>query len=142
VTGRAEGAARRYARALLDVALQQGDPEALRGELRDARATLEGHKELRAALEHPALSAEAKRKVVEAVWGGRASKVLARLLGLLADRGRVGLLPAIEQSYGALWNAHRRHHGQDDSPGPDMAGADQDDEPIDPGECDSGGAGD
>jgi F-type H+-transporting ATPase subunit delta len=107
MTGRARVAARRYARALLDVVLQQGDPEALRGELRQALATLEGHKELRSALEHPALSSEAKRKVVDAVWGGRASKVMARLLGLLAERGRMGLLPAIEESFSALWNAHR-----------------------------------
>jgi F-type H+-transporting ATPase subunit delta len=98
MTGRAQGAARRYARALFDVALQQGDPGALRREIHDAVAILEAHKDLRSALEHPALSSEAKRKVVEAVWAGRASPLLARLLGLLA---------AIEESFGALWNAHR-----------------------------------
>ena len=104
---RAGGAARRYARALLDVALQQGDAEALRRELREAAALLAAQKDLKSALEHPALPAEAKRKIVEAVWGRRGSKLLARLMGLLAERGRVALLPAIEESYGALWNAHR-----------------------------------
>jgi F-type H+-transporting ATPase subunit delta len=100
--------ARRYARALLDVALQQGDPEALRRELRETVALLAAQKELRSALEHPALSAEVKRKVVGAVWGGRGgSPILLRLLGLLADRGRTSLLAAIEESFTALWNAHR-----------------------------------
>ena len=104
---RAQGAARRYARALLDVALQQGDPEALRRELRGATALLAAQKDLRSALEHPALPAEAKRKIVEAVWGRRGSPVMARLMTLLAERGRTGLLPAIEESFSGLWNAHR-----------------------------------
>jgi F-type H+-transporting ATPase subunit delta len=110
MTGRAQGAAaaRRYARALFDVALQQGDPGVLRREIHDAVAVLASHKDLRAALEHPALSTEAKRKVVEAVWAsGRTSPLLARLLGLLAEKGRIGLLAAIEESFGALWNVHR-----------------------------------
>jgi F-type H+-transporting ATPase subunit delta len=111
MTGRAQGAAaaRRYARALFDVAQQQqGDCEALRREIREAVALLGSHKELRAALEHPALSTEAKRKLVEAVWApGRTSPLLARLMALLADKGRIGLLAAIDESFGALWNAHR-----------------------------------
>jgi F-type H+-transporting ATPase subunit delta len=101
------GAARRYARALIDVAVQQGDPEALRGELREATALLAAQAELRAALLHPALSSEGKRRLAEAVWGGRASTVMARLMALLAERSRIALLPAIEESFGALWNAHR-----------------------------------
>ena len=104
---RDQGAARRYARALLDVALKQGDAEALRRELREVLATLDAHADLRAALEHPVLGAEAKRKVVAALWGGRGSKILARLLDMLAVRGRMPLLPDIEEAYGALWNAHR-----------------------------------
>lgn len=101
------GAARRYARALLDVAVQQGDPEAVRRELLEAAALLAAQAELRSALLSPALPGEAKKKLVDAVWGGRASKLTARLMVLLAERGRIGLLGAIQESFGALWNAHR-----------------------------------
>jgi F-type H+-transporting ATPase subunit delta len=103
----ARGAARRYARALLDVALQQGDPQALRRELREAKELLAAEEALRSALTSPALPGEAKRKLVEALWGKRASEVMTRLMALLAERGRTSLLPAIEESFGALWNAHR-----------------------------------
>jgi F-type H+-transporting ATPase subunit delta len=101
------GAARRYARALLDVAQQQGGPESVRRELREATALLAAQKDLRTALEHPALPAESKRKVVEAVWGRGATPLLVRLLTLLAERGRMEMLPAIEDAFGALWNAQR-----------------------------------
>jgi F-type H+-transporting ATPase subunit delta len=104
---REPGAARRYARALLDVALQHGDAVALRRDLGETAALLAAQKELRTALEHPALPAEAKKKLVAAVWEGRASPLLLRLLNLLAERGRMGLLAAIEDSFRVLWNAHR-----------------------------------
>ena len=104
---RAQGAARRYARALLDVVQQQGDPQSVRRELREATALLAAQNDLRTALEHPALPAEGKRKVVEAVWGRGASPLIVRLLTLLAERGRIGILPAIEDSFSALWNAQR-----------------------------------
>jgi F-type H+-transporting ATPase subunit delta len=106
VRPRAQGVARRYARALLDVAGQQGDAAfALRRELREATALLAAQQDLRKALEHPALPAERKRKV--AVWGRGASPVMVRLLDLLVERGRMELLPAIEESFSALWNAQR-----------------------------------
>ena len=100
-------AARRYARALLDVAVQQGDPEAVRRELSEATALMAAQAELRSALLSPALPGEAKNKLLDAVWGPRVSKLTARLMALLAERGRIGLLGAIEESFGALWNAHR-----------------------------------
>ena len=105
---RAQGVARRYARALLDVAGQQGAAaEALRRELREATALLAAQPDLRKALEHPALPAERKRKVVGAVWGRGTSPIMVRLLDLLVERGRMELLPAIEESFSALWNAQR-----------------------------------
>jgi F-type H+-transporting ATPase subunit delta len=103
------GVARRYARALLDVALERADPEVLRGELREAVRLLGESRDLAKFLAHPAVAVEKKKNVVAAVWGaGRASDPLRRLLLLLAERGRIGLLPDIATAYGDLWNAHRR----------------------------------
>jgi F-type H+-transporting ATPase subunit delta len=101
-------AARRYGRALLEVAFQsaQGDPGGLRRELAAAAALIEAQGELSEALASPAVPWEAKRKVVEAVWSG-ASPLLRRLLVLLVERGRIALLPAIADTYALLWNAAR-----------------------------------
>jgi F-type H+-transporting ATPase subunit delta len=102
------GAARRYARALLDVALARGEAETLRGELHEVVALFGQSRELAMFLAHPAVAAEKKKRVVAALWTeGRASELLRRLLVLLAEGGRCGLLPAIEGAFGDLWNAHR-----------------------------------
>lgn len=101
-------AARRYARALLDLASQAGDPAALREELREAAALLASQPRLAELLASPALATEAKKRLLAAVFaGGGASRLLVRLLELLAERRRLELLPAIVHAYGALWNAQR-----------------------------------
>ena len=100
--------ARRYARALLDVALEQQAAEVVRGELTQAVALLSSHRELRSILAHPAVGAERKKKIVSSLWSGRAqSELVPRLVSLLAERDRIELLPEIEQLYTELWNAQR-----------------------------------
>jgi F-type H+-transporting ATPase subunit delta len=111
------GAARRYARALLDVALARKD-DRLRPDLERLAALYTAHADLRHALLHPALPAEKKRALVTALWTqptsragaaveGKPSELLLRLVDLLVTRARVELLPLIAQHYGRLWNAQR-----------------------------------
>ena len=101
-------AARRYARALLDLATQAGDPAALRGELRAADALVSSRPRLAEALASPALATEAQKRLLGAVFAARgASPLLVRLLELLAERRRMELLPAIARAYGTLWNTQR-----------------------------------
>lgn len=100
--------ARRYARALYDVALAQGADQARRlaGELVDLVALLERHPELQAALSHPALPAESRGRALSAVVekaGG--SPLLGRLVALLARRERLGMLGALAAAYREELNA-------------------------------------
>lgn len=101
-------AARRYARALLEVAFTQpgGDPAAVRRELEQAATLLGSRRDLADALASPAVPLDAKRRLVEAVWA-EATPLLRRLLALLVARGRLALLPAIAAAYAELWNAAR-----------------------------------
>lgn len=100
------GAARRYARALLDVAREKGDPAPLRKELEAVASAFAGQPELRAALTHPALSVEKKKALVAAVFKSD-TELLGRLLALLAGADRLELLPAIAASYAAQLNSQQ-----------------------------------
>lgn len=105
-----QGSARRYARALLDIAQETGQAEGVRAELRTACATLDDSHELRTVLSNPAVSAERKREIVRRVWTAEngAAGLVARLLALLAERHRLALLAAIEQQFSQLWNTRRQ----------------------------------
>lgn len=104
---RDRGAARRYARALLDVALAQGEDAAVAQGLRDAVLVLAGHPELQKLLSNPAVAGDRKRALVAAIWKRAGSALLQRLLELLASRERMELLPEVAQAYVAAWNAQR-----------------------------------
>jgi len=99
-------AARRIARALLDVAEKGGDPAAVRSGLRQAVTALQDLPELRSALSNPALSVESRQRIVAAVFGSGPGLVRG-FLELLVAREGVGLLPHVEQAYSTQWNARR-----------------------------------
>jgi len=98
-----ESAARRYARALLDVALEKGD-SALRQDLEDLGQLYADNAQLRTMLLHPGVPAEKKTAVIAALLKGRPSDLLQRLVVLLVQRDRVELLPLVANAYVRLWN--------------------------------------
>jgi F-type H+-transporting ATPase subunit delta len=99
--------ARRYARALLDVVREVGDPAALRDELENAARLLRENAELRGALAHPAVGNERKQGLVKGVWSRGSSPLLVRLLLLLVERGRIEALDAVASEYQRMWNDQR-----------------------------------
>ncbi len=102
--------ARQYARALLEVAEEQGGDEALRirGELR-ALATFTGeHLGLRAALDARGVTLADRGRALAAIAdSGGASPLLSRLLVVLATHDHLSLLPALAEVYGEQVNAAR-----------------------------------
>jgi F-type H+-transporting ATPase subunit delta len=100
--------ARRYVRALYDVAAAAGVGQAQRlgRELAELDALLQGHPELSAALSHPAVPAEARARMLLAVVtqaGG--SELLGRLVTSLVSRERLEMLGALRVAYDEQLNA-------------------------------------
>ena len=101
--------AARYARALLDIAIQEGDPERAERELSAMSDLYAANPELRMALTNPAVPVAAKRRVVEAlVSRANPSPALGKLMVMLADRNRLALLPELAVSYRERLMEHRR----------------------------------
>lgn len=99
-------AARRMARALLEVAEKKGQTEAVQAGLRQAEAALRDLPELHSALSNPALSVERRKRIVAAVFA-TAPDLLRGLLEVLVEHDAIGMLPQLEQSYSAQWNTRR-----------------------------------
>jgi F-type H+-transporting ATPase subunit delta len=100
--------ARRYARALLEVAREEGENAvlALRDELRGFVPQLASHPQLRTALANPVLGAEVKRRVLLALAErAQASPLVKRLVEVLGTRDRLELLAHVAEAYARLANA-------------------------------------
>ena len=101
--------AARYARALFDVVIREGDPEQVEQELTAFAELFAGNLELQQALTSPAVRMTAKRGVIEHIVSRMApSPALGRLMLMLADRDRLALVPDVAASYRERWMAHRR----------------------------------
>jgi F-type H+-transporting ATPase subunit delta len=101
---------RRYARAVIDLAFEQGAPTARRArtDLEALRAVMLRHRDLRAALEDPRVPPASRRSIVEAVCDQMGLSPLVRgLAALLAERGRALMLPALAEASAAEFAARQ-----------------------------------
>jgi F-type H+-transporting ATPase subunit delta len=101
--------ATRYARALLDVVVLEGDLEHVEQELSALAEMYTGNPELKKALTSPAVSVTGKRGIVEALLSrAQTSPVLSKLILMLADRNRLALLPELAADYRERLMDHRQ----------------------------------
>lgn len=97
--------AKRYARALAEVAQEQGALEAALDELERALAWM-GDPELAAALASPALDLDARRALLSQITATlELSELVRHFLELLLRNHRLALLPAAVRAYGRIVDA-------------------------------------
>ena len=96
----ARASAGRYARALLDVAVDQGHTRQVGDDLSAFVAMVGAHAELQRVFTNPAVPMAHKRKLVDALAArAGAAAPVANLLGMLAERNRLALLTDIDDAY-------------------------------------------
>jgi F-type H+-transporting ATPase subunit delta len=99
--------ARRYAKALLAIGIQQQNFDALGKELDRTADVLAKSPDLAVALENPVFPFEKRRLVLEEVARRLAlSKIVRNFVMLLLDKGRIGMLPDIARAHRALVDEH------------------------------------
>jgi F-type H+-transporting ATPase subunit delta len=100
--------ATRYARALFDVAVRESDPARVEQDLTTIVDAMTGNAELRRALTSPAVPRSSRVALVSSI-AAQAGAVppVAKLLPLLADRGRLELLPTLLEVYRDRLLEHR-----------------------------------
>jgi F-type H+-transporting ATPase subunit delta len=95
--------ARRYAKALVQLAAEEGAVEKFHAELAAFEGVLAGNPDLRAILTSPAYRIEVKQEIVRDLLARLAlAATPANFIRLLIDRNRLDYLPQIIASYGAL----------------------------------------
>lgn len=92
-----QAAATRYARALFEVSLDGGGPQRTERDLAAFQELVDGHATLRQVVGNRAISPVVKKAIVAAILERtpKTADVVARLLLMLAERGRLHLLPAL-----------------------------------------------
>lgn len=97
-------AASRYAKAVMDTALELKQVEQVEQDMRLIRATLAEHRELRAVLNSPVIKGSDKKGILDGLFKD-ASKTTKQLFALLETNKRMGLLDAVAERYLHLYEA-------------------------------------
>jgi F-type H+-transporting ATPase subunit delta len=101
--------AARYARALFDVALQEGILDQADRDLTTVADLLQRQSDLQSVLTNAAVPAARKRSLLEAIVPRlELSGPVGKMLLLLADRDRFGVFPDLLTVFGERLRAHRR----------------------------------
>lgn len=96
-------AARRYAKALFELAAEAAQVDKVRGDLSDLAKTFETNDELRALVENPGFTPEAKKKAITAIAQRMGvAPLLLSTLKLLVDRRRINALGDLAEAFAAL----------------------------------------
>lgn len=95
--------AKRYAKALVQLASEEGALEKYQQELAGFESIIGGAPELKAALASPACNMESKQAILgDLLEKAAPSETVGKFLRLLLERNRISLLPQIVSSYGVL----------------------------------------
>src|SRR4051794_4706966 len=91
-----------YAQALLDLAAEQHQEEAVAQELRDLRDVIAGYPAFGEYLRDPAVGAAERRETLRKAFDGRVSPLMWNFVRVVASKGRTGLLADLSPTYDAL----------------------------------------
>lgn len=95
--------ARRYAKALFEIGVAEGNYERLGNELDDLARAYASSADLRVVLENPVIKVSEKQAILEALLPRVApSPSVQRFARLLLERGRIGIVRAAARAYREL----------------------------------------
>jgi F-type H+-transporting ATPase subunit delta len=97
--------AKRYAAAMLGVAIREGIVADVEGQLLALKEAFEKDALFRNSLSQPKIPRAARRKILLKPFEGRAHQTLLDFLGLLVEKNRVALIPEIADAFDLLADA-------------------------------------
>ena len=100
-------AARRYAKALLGLAIEQERADAVRGNIRMLRSLVQDSADFAAFLSSPKPGPEQRLEILAGLFDGRVETLTLNFLRLLEDRKRIALLARICEAFEELDDRRR-----------------------------------
>lgn len=100
-------AAKRYAKSLLSMALEQGAVDAVHADMLLVRQGVSDSSELKNLLTSPIIKSEKKTAILSEIFKGKISDLSDKFIALVTSKGREALLPAIAVAYEEAYRTHK-----------------------------------
>lgn len=99
-------ASRRYANALLEIALVQNSVEEMLNDMLTIKSTIEGSRELLLFLRSPIVKPTDKQQALQKIFEGKVSKTVSQFITLITEKGRENILDQIANAFVEAYNQH------------------------------------
>lgn len=100
----AELVGKRYAQALFEVAVELDKLEEYKDEINTVANIFESEPKLKMIFEHPKLSKNEKKDIVNSIFKGKVSQEIVNLMYIVVDKGRERYINTISKEYTSLSN--------------------------------------
>ncbi|MBK7762533.1 MAG: ATP synthase F1 subunit delta [Bacteroidetes bacterium] len=100
--------AARYAKSLMDIALEQGTLDSIYKDMQGINQTCKSSSEFVALMKSPIVKADKKNSILEALFTGKVDAVTTAFMKLIIEKGREFFLPEIASSFISLYKAHNK----------------------------------
>lgn len=97
----------RYAKALLDLSIEQGVLDRVRDEIGQFIAIVKSHKELQAVLKNPIIQHDKKINILTTLFGDKFSQVLIGFFKIMINKGRGEIVYATAQEFIRTYNEYK-----------------------------------
>jgi len=97
----------RYAKSILDLALERGQLDNVYNDMLFLQAACRGSKELVNLLRSPIIKADKKEKVMDAITAGRVSPLTTAFIHLLLVKEREGYLPEVASAFISQYKVYK-----------------------------------
>ena len=101
-------AARRYARAVFQMALKRDEVDAVASGLAQVALSESSSPQLMTVLQHPRITRERKKELLKQVFGDSVPVDVANFLRLLVDKDRADILPEVAVQFRRLLDENRK----------------------------------
>jgi F-type H+-transporting ATPase subunit delta len=102
--------ATRYAKALVDLAIEKGQLETVYADMQWLLAVCKSNRDFVNVLKSPIIKSDVKKKIVEAVTAGKISEITAAFNKLIITKGRESNLPEITHAFVEAYKEKKNIH--------------------------------
>ena len=99
--------ATRYAKSLIDLALEQKALEEIKGDMELFVNTLKANSELQAVVKNPIIPLDKKNAILNAVFGDKINKVTSAFLKLVVNKGRGEIIYGVAKEFIVQYNQYK-----------------------------------
>lgn len=99
--------ATRYAKSLLDLAVEQGDLDTVKQDMEQFIGVLRSNTELQAVLKNPIMKQDKKQNILDALFKDKIHPSILAFFRIMVRKGRSGILYATAQEFVRAYNEYK-----------------------------------